>query len=506
MRLPDVPRKQEGLVAGGLMALGRLAASIDPRRGLARLKQARETISEEGLSQASEESYYDDDELEPVSLQLARRGIGEVGKVRMANTIWRRCVPKDLLRTYQGCDRKYASGIPMVDSPAVGDMLSAIRDARPLKKCSEARGTSKARVIPKNSQKCALIFACVGLNDADWRKPPKFRLPQVQQVTRLMADAGHKAFLGKIDLSDCFWSIRMPYKWCRVFRVNTPQGCFRWLTLPFGWKYSPVLCHRLVSALVRRALRDLRARGVTYLDDLLVSAVGRCRLRVAARRVSRVLGKAGFLISPKSVIEPVRSLDFIGKQFSAAALTVENKPGIIGGVVALPLLGIVQNRLSARMAARLLGKLEWAVRPNAGLAPFVAGGHCWKLSDFCDFRKGMRRALMTAIAFALTPQCFAPWPWLPQIPAAQCVFFTDAAERSKPGRYRIGIVREGRRWLSRKAPKWIGTLQQAELYAAVYVLRLGCYMRLPYVVVATDSDLGRAQILGMRGGIFLRSQ
>ena len=193
-----------------------------------------------------------------------------------------------------------------------------------------------------------------------------------------MADAGHKAFLGKIDLSDCFWSIRMPYKWCRVFRVNTPQGCFRWLTLPFGWKDSPVLCQRLVSALVRRALRDLRARGVTYLDDVLVSAVGRCRLRVAARRVSRVLGKAGFLISPKSAIEPVRSLDFFGKQFSAAALTVENKPGIIGGVVALPLLGIVQNRPSARMAARLLGKLEWAVRPNAGLAPFVAGGHCWK--------------------------------------------------------------------------------------------------------------------------------
>ena len=76
MRLPDVPRKQEGLVAGGLMALGRLAATIDPRRGLARLTQALETISEEGPSQAWEESYYDDDELEPVSLQLARRGIG----------------------------------------------------------------------------------------------------------------------------------------------------------------------------------------------------------------------------------------------------------------------------------------------------------------------------------------------------------------------------------------------------------------------------------------------
>ena len=346
----------------------------------------------------------------------------------------------------------------------------------------------------------------MGLNDADGRKPPKLHLPQVEQVTRLMATAGPKAFRGKIF--NCFWSIRMPYRWCRVFRVNTPQDCFRWLTLPFGWKYSPVLGQRLVSALVRRALRDLRARGVTYLDDVLNSAVGRNRVRVAARRVSRVLGKAGFLISPKSVIERVRTLDFIGKQFAAAAMTVENKPGVIGGVVALWLFGIVQNRLSGRMTTRLLGNPEWAVRPNAGLAPFVAGGHCWKFNDYCDFRKGVCRALMTAIAFALTPQCFAPWPWLPQLPSAECVFFTDTVERSVRGRYRVGVVVEGRRWRSRKAPKWITNLQQAELYAAIYALRLGCYMRLPYVVVATDSDVGRAQILDMRGAIFffLRSQ
>ena len=146
------------------------------------------------------------------------------------------------------------------------------------------------------------------------------------------------------------------------------------------------------------------------------------------------------------------------------------------------------------------------MRPNAGLAPFVAGGQCWKLNDCCYYRRGIHCALLTAIAFALTPQSFAPWPWLPQLPSAECVFFTDAVERSVKGRYRIGVMREGRRWRSRKAPKWITTLQQAEFYAAVYALLLGCYMRLPYVVVATDSDVGRAHILGMRGGIFLRSQ
>ena len=171
-----------------------------------------------------------------------------------------------------------------------------------------------------------------------------------------------------------------------------------------------MLCHRLVSALVWRALRDLRAGWITYLEDVLVSAVGRNRVRVAALHVSCVLGKAGFLISFKSVIEPVQDLDFIGKQLAAAAMTVENKLGVVCGAVALCFLGIVQIKVSRRMAAQLLGKLEWAVRPNVGLAPFVAGGHFWKLNDCSDFRKGMRSALMTAVAFALTPQSLAPWP------------------------------------------------------------------------------------------------
>ena len=69
-----------------------------------------------------------------MSLKLARRGVGEVGKVEIADSIWRRCVPGNLLRTYQAWDKKYANGIPMVDCPAVGDMLSPIREAGPLKR------------------------------------------------------------------------------------------------------------------------------------------------------------------------------------------------------------------------------------------------------------------------------------------------------------------------------------------------------------------------------------
>ena len=106
--------------------------------------------------------------------------------------------------------------------------------------------------------------------------------------------------------------------------------------------------------------------------------------------------------------------------------------------------------------------------------------------------RGVRRSLMTALAFALRPQRYSPWPWLPDRPSEGCVFFTDTAERRKPGRYMIGTVRARGRWCSYAAPAWIGTLQQAELYAVLFAMRLGCYMRLPYAVVGIDSDVSRS--------------
>ena len=113
---------------------------------------------------------------------------------------------------------------------------------------------------------------------------------------------------------------------------------------------------------------------------------------------------------------------------------------------------------------------------------------------------------MTVLAFASNLQKFSPCPWFPVRPSEGGVFFTDAVETRTTGTYRIGVVREGGQWCSYKAPSWVDMLQQAELYGALFALHLGCYMRPPYIVVRTDSDVGRSQILSMKGGIFLRSR
>ena len=69
-----------------------------------------------------------------------------------------------------------------------------------------------------------------------------------------------------IDLSNCFWSLQLPREFWGAFRVSDGEGgvlAFR--CLPFGWKYSPLLCQRVLEGL----MADAGLSGVLVLIYLL---------------------------------------------------------------------------------------------------------------------------------------------------------------------------------------------------------------------------------------------
>ena len=69
------------------------------------------------------------------------------------------------------------------------------------------------------------------------------------------------------------------------------------------------------------------------------------------------------MISPKSVTEPSRKLDFAGKVFDLSNGTLENRPGMLRGLVRLWLL-LVLGLLNRKGMERLLGRLKLALRPS----------------------------------------------------------------------------------------------------------------------------------------------
>ena len=275
-------------------------------------------------------------------------------------------------------------------------MLESLVEGGSLRRVPKSMGASgKARVIPKNSEKCGFIMNCMKQNASDCRPPPRFVLPQLEALRDcLLLRKRKRVYMIKFDVSNSYWSILMPKRWSDIFQVSISGQNYAWSSLPFGWKYSPVICQRLMGALAENSVYDLEVLPFTYLDDILVAGARR-DLKRAVRRLRGRLQRARFVVSPKSSLEPTMVLDFVGKIFDIKRRRMENR---ISMVTAL-LRGWLRLRLGLMRRKgfeRFLGRLEWALRPQGGTAPFLAGAYRWKLSAEQRVPLSLVRPLLTA--------------------------------------------------------------------------------------------------------------
>ena len=90
--------------------------------------EALETLSQVGLSQASTESYCPEDEDDcQADPELASRGVGAVGSVRVAPSLWQKWVPRGLCERYREWE---SDRVPKLSKGrGVKEMLEAIRVA-----------------------------------------------------------------------------------------------------------------------------------------------------------------------------------------------------------------------------------------------------------------------------------------------------------------------------------------------------------------------------------------
>ena len=85
----------------------------------------------------------------------------------------------------------------------------------------------------------------------------------------------------------------------------------RWKPPPFGWKYSLVVCQKLVFGLTDGAFWNLVVLYFAYIDAV-VSFWTKPFFRRAVCKVRCKLEQSRFLVNPKSVLEPSSSLDLVG--------------------------------------------------------------------------------------------------------------------------------------------------------------------------------------------------
>ena len=96
-----------------------------------------------------------------------------------------------------------------------------------------------------------------------------FSNPQ-QLRDSILLEGRQKLYMAKLDLSNCFWGVRLHPRWVGNVSVCVGDAHYSWQSLLFGWKYSPLLCQKLVYSVVRTSVWWLPVLFFVYLDDILI--------------------------------------------------------------------------------------------------------------------------------------------------------------------------------------------------------------------------------------------
>ena len=176
--------------------------------------------------------------------------------------------------------------------------------------------------IPKNEMKASMIMQLVRLNKQHCFMPPRFSLPSVEDLAfliqahtmglsqlslggpclghlsdpflrelddlRLLAVPGEPLLACHIDLTNAFWSLTLPEPYKNSFRAHIDGMTYAFSCLPFGWRFSPVIC-QYGLAFVTSSVDTSGVIVLHYLDDILVVGYGQSRVGSVAQNLCEAL-------------------------------------------------------------------------------------------------------------------------------------------------------------------------------------------------------------------------
>ena len=282
---------------------------------------------------------------------------------------------------------------------------------------------------------------------------------------------------------------------------------YRMRRMPFGWKFPPMLCQLALQKVIA-GIAPPHMIIFHYLDDFLLLGGCPAELREVTRRVVEALKAAGFLVSPKSVLEPTTRILFLGKHIDTQVRRIWSHPRAYLQMFA-QWLRLTAAHPHPRHLNEVLGFIQWHVRPCRGMGPFLAWAYCWQnwgaIGQVVPLK--VLHGLATAIVFAMEPWSpLGTLNWslkcaLDRLPTlgrhAFATMFVDAA--LDVFRYRAGMLMPGKHEVrSVVIPPSRHTQQSAELWGLCWAVRLAKRLGWRFSVLVTDSQVAGAQMVTLR--------
>ena len=164
--------------------------------------------------------------------------------------------------------------------------------------------------------------------------------------------------MAKVDLKDAYFSIPIHPEHKRFLCFPLGDRVYQFTCLPFGlasapWFFTKTL--RPVAALVR----ELGMRVIFYMDDILLMAESKEKLKDQASGLVYLLQCLGFTINmEKTALEPSQSLVFLGFTVDTTKMELSLPPEKLKNIRAEAQNLLGAEPIPARALARLLGKMN----------------------------------------------------------------------------------------------------------------------------------------------------
>ena len=167
--------------------------------------------------------------------------------------------------------------------------------------------------------------------------------------------------------------------------------------------------------------------------------------------MAEALQSAGFIISPKSELEPATCITFLGKQLDSVCHSISNSADMLKATLRMWLRGVGTGRMPAREMAHFLGRLQWVFGPLGGASPFLAGPYTAMLHRSPVFDRHLARATGTILLVSFPAHAL-------RTPSHTRIhtFFSDAAPCGE--RFRIGVVGSPGFYRSYVCLRWVRSL------------------------------------------------
>ena len=168
-----------------------------------------------------------------------------------------------------------------------------------------------------------MIADCRHIIKCSNKGPKKFSLPSLESLyayndRTTLTDV----WFTTIDIKNAYHSLILPPQVSNTFRFSiNRQGkvtCYKWLRLPFGWDKSPYIFNKLIMNVFEQIECPHESISLSFYDDVINASTSYTSAVSSHHFHQQALVDEGFLISEKSVGNPSKSVQWLGKYISSS--------------------------------------------------------------------------------------------------------------------------------------------------------------------------------------------